>query len=343
MRLPLPLAWLMLILAFFTAGLLRRFHGEMPGIPGVPTAVGSLLFIAIVLFFLIAAREWRRGAVGGPGIRLGSLTPLLLMLLIEKWVSLNFYGPLFGWLTPAGDTPEMADARFRAYAGIGLVLVCLAVARFSTPTARKTCRRSRPARLPGALLQTAVVILGTYVILAALAAAMGGGLRLEWPPADVLLIWILTGQAVLAFGEELYYRGLLMCEVERLAPRLGVSSAALRRWIALLFTSVLFAMEHLDVTQPLDELVRRTIFTASLGTLLGLLIMVSANIHLGAGMHAWINWLLLGAAPHFVNHAGEPVLPAGTYIGLTLVLAFVTTYVFHRVRHRPRPAPQGGS
>ncbi len=338
MRLPLPLAWLLLILAFFTAGLLRRFHGEMPGIPGVPTAVGSLLFIAIVLFFLVAAREWRRGPVGGPGIRLGSLTPLLLMLLIEKWVSLNFYGPVFGWLTPAGDSPEMADARFRAYAGIGLVLVCVAVARFSTPTARKTWRRTRPARLPGALLQTAIVIVGTYAVLAALAGALGGGLRLEWPPVGMLWIWILIGQAVLAFGEELYYRGLLMCEVERLAPRLGVSGAALRRWIALLFTSVLFAMEHLDLTQPLDQVLRQTIFTASLGTLLGLLIMVSANIHLGAGIHAWINWLLLGAAPHFVNHAGQPALPAGTYIGLTLMLAFVTAFVFRRLRHAPRRA-----
>ena len=46
------------------------------------------------------------------------------------------------------------------------------------------------------------------------------------------------------------------------------------------------------------------------------------------GMHAWINWLLLGAAPYFVDASGRPALPAGTYIALTLILAFVLTYVF---------------
>jgi hypothetical protein len=61
--------------------------------------------------------------------------------------------------------------------------------------------------------------------------------------------------------------------------------------------------------------------------------MVSANIHFGAGIHAWINWLLLGAAPHFVDTEGKPALPAGTYIGLTLILAFVLLYVYQRRRH----------
>ena len=54
-----------------------------------------------------------------------------------------------------------------------------------------------------------------------------------------LLYWIVGGQAILAFAEELYYRGLLLNEMERLSPRLGVRSAAGSRpeWSASLATA----------------------------------------------------------------------------------------------------------
>ena len=59
-----------------------------------------------------------------------------------------------------------------------------------------------------------------------------------------------------------------------------------------------------------------------------------ANLYLAGAMHAWINWLLLGAAPRFVLPSGDPALPAGTYIGLTLILAFVLAFLFRRFRRR---------
>jgi hypothetical protein len=75
--------------------------------------------------------------------------------------------------------------------------------------------------------------------------------------------------------------------------------------------------------------------------LLGILVMVSANLHFVAGIHAWINWLLLGAAPHFVDASGRAALPSGTYIGLTLVLAFVLTFAWQKWRRRaPRLEPR---
>jgi hypothetical protein len=64
--------------------------------------------------------------------------------------------------------------------------------------------------------------------------------------------------------------------------------------------------------------------------------MVSANLHLAAGVHAWINWLLLGAVPFFVDEGGQPALPAGTYIGLTLILTFGLVFLQQRVRGRRR-------
>ena len=87
MRVRRDVAWLLLLLGFFTAGLLRQFHGATLRAPGVPAVVGSLSFACIVLLVLVGWRERRLGAVPGSGIRLGSLTPLLLMLFVEKWAA----------------------------------------------------------------------------------------------------------------------------------------------------------------------------------------------------------------------------------------------------------------
>jgi len=339
LRVPVSLAWLLVVLTAFTAGLLRQHHDRTPTSPWVQPVVGSLLFAAIFLLLLVSAREWQRGAVPGPGIRLGSITPLLLMLLVEKWVSLALYNPAFYLLTGGDGPPRLLDAQFRAFAGVGLLLVCLLVARFSIPTARKTWRRARPARWPAAATLTLAVVTGAYLLLAGLAAALGGGLRLHWSAPSGLLAWIIGGQALLAFAEEVYYRGLLMSETERLAPRLGMRHPGARRWTALLLISMIFALEHARPGTPSDTMLRQAVFTASLALLFGLLAMLTANLHFVAGIHAWINWLLLGAAPYFVDVDGRPALPAGTYIGLTLILAFVLPLGWRRLRRRPVALP----
>ena len=51
-------------------------------------------------------------------------------------------------------------------------------------------------------------------------------------------------------------------------------------------------------------------------------VLITENLHFVAGVHAWINVLLLGAAPRFVDTAGQPAPGAGTYVGLGLILAF---------------------
>ncbi len=334
MRIPRWLAWTLLVLVLFTAGLLRQFHDRTPISPLASPIVGSMLFAAIFFILLVSAREWNRGAIPGSGVRLGSLTPLLLMLLIEKWVSISVYPWFFRVVAPSHAPPAHLDAQFRAFAGVGLILVCVVIGRLSTPTARKTWRRARPSRWPAAAAATLLVVVGSYSILGALSWALGGGLRLAMPEVRPLLFWILGGQAVLAFAEEIYYRGLLLSEAERLAPRLGMRGPVARRWTALIATSALFGMEHLALGPPWNASFRQLVFTVSLGLLFGILVMVSVNLHFGAGVHAWINWLLLGAAPVFVDASGKPALPAGTYIGLTLILAFITAFLFHRWRIR---------
>ncbi|MDX1389151.1 MAG: CPBP family intramembrane glutamic endopeptidase [Acidobacteriota bacterium] len=322
MRLPRWLAWLLVVLAFFTAGLLRQFHDSIPRSPYVPAVVGSLLFAAIVFLGLVAARERQVGAVRYKGVRLGSLTPLLLMLLVEKWVSIALYNPTFYFIGSENVSPALLDAKYRTFAGAGLLAVCLLLAAFSKPAARRTWRVARTRHIPIAVVATTLVIAGTYGLLWAGLAWTGRPARLWFPTLDSLVLWILVGQAFRAFAEEIYYRGLLLAEMQRLAPRLGVSNVAARRWVALGFTSVLFGMEHLYLAGSMEETIRRLIFTVSLGLLFGLIVLMSVNIYLAVGLHTWMNWLLLSAAPRFTGDAGDSMLAPGVYIGVALMLMF---------------------
>jgi hypothetical protein len=332
-RLPRSLAWTLVLLTFFTAGLLRQFHDQTPYSPYVPPIVGSLLFAAVLFLLLVAARERRLGAVRGPGVRLGSITGLLLMLLVEKWVSLALYNPAFYAIGDSDAPASYLDAWYRAFAGAGLLAVCLLVSRFSPPASRRTWKRSRPGLWPAAAFYTVAIVGGAYLVLWIAGTSRGARIALWWPAPDMLWLWVFGGQAVRAFAEEVYYRGLLLSEMQRLAPRLGLRSAAARRWVPLVVTSVLFGMEHLYLGPP-EEMIRRLVFTVSLGLLLGMIVLASSNLHLAAGIHAWINWLLLGAAPRFVDGSGEPAIAPGAYVGIALALAFVLLFAVAARRGR---------
>ncbi len=336
MRIPAWLAWFLITITYLTAGVLRQFHAEIPTSPYVNPLVGSLLFAAVFFLLLVAAREWRLGPFPGDGIRLGSITPLLLMLLMEKWISIGLYNPVFAVIAPEGLAEAELDARYRAFAGLGLVATCALLSAFSPPAWRRTWRRMRPARWPAAIAGLAIVVAGVYLVFGGLIAAFGGGLRLRWPSSSSLLWWILGGQALRAFSEEYYYRSLLLAETQRLAPRLGARGPVAARWAALIPTSVLFGLEHVALGPPWDEPLRQAVFTLALGLLFGILMLVTENLPFVAGMHAFVNWLVLGVVPRFADETGRAALPAGTYVGLALALAFVLAFVVQRRGHLVR-------
>ncbi len=336
----------MIGLTLLTAGILRQFHDRTPGSPYVTGVVGSLLFAAIFFLLLVSAREWQIGAIGGrgrPGIRLGSLTPLLLILLVEKWASLTLYDPIFYSLAPRIASHAEFDAWYKALGGVLMILLCVLLGSFSRPAGSRTWDRSRPSRFPIAVVTTLAVVACTYALLWLLSVALGGGLRFSWPTWSPLLAWILAGQALLAFGEELYYRGLVLSELKRLSPRLGIRKPGLRRWFALVAMATLFGLEHIAPGLPRQEILRQLVFAFALGLLFGLIAIVTNNLHYAAGIHAWINCQLLGAAPGFVNESGAPVLPPGAYIGVGLIVAFVAAMGLARLRPGVPPDRSGRS
>jgi membrane protease YdiL (CAAX protease family) len=335
LRIPRALAWLLIAMAVFTAGLLRQFHDLTPTSPFLAPAVGSLLFACVVFLFLVAARERQIGAAPGPGIRLGSVTPILLMLLVEKWVSSSFYQPFFVLASPPDLADDTADAWFRLLCGVGLLVIVALMVRFSRPAASWVRGRLFGWKAVSGIAIAACAIAGLSGCLALVAFAAGSTIGVILPRTPGPLAVVLFGQAAIALGEETYYRGLLLGEFLRLTPRLGLQSPSARRWGAVMLSSILFGMEHVGNSSGWTDGARQLIFALALGTLLGLLVLVTDNLWFAASLHAWINWLLLGAAPRLGYGPAHASLPAGASVSLTLIAAFLAAFAFQR-RATPR-------
>lgn len=330
MRIPRSLAWLLVAMGMFTAGLLRQFHDLTPTSPFLAPAVGSLLFACVLFLVLVAVRERQIGASPGPGVRLGSLTPVLLMLLVEKWISSGFYQPIYALLAPAALGEEAADAWFRALCGIGLLAVVLLSSRFSRPAAAWVRARLSGRKAVQGIGAATIAVAGAGASLALIAVATGAGVSVLPPHPQGPLAVVLGGQAAIALGEEIYYRGLLLGELLRLAPRLGLHSPRVRRWAALSLTSLMFGMEHLGLSSSWDDGARRLVFALALGTLLGMIVLLTNNLWLAASMHAWINWALLDAAPRVAYGPARASLSPGASVSLALIAAFLAAFVLQR-------------
>jgi membrane protease YdiL (CAAX protease family) len=252
------------------------------------------------------------------------------MLLVEKWVSSGFYGPLFSLIAPVDLADDAADAWFRLMCGLGLLLIAAVVSRFSRPAASWARARLFGTKAVTGIAAASFAIAGAGACLALLGLALGSSVGLRPPHAQGPLLVVLAGQAVIALAEETYYRGLLLGELLRLAPRLGLKPAAARRWIALGLSSILFGIEHVGMASGWDDGARQLIFALALGALLGMIVLLTDNLWLAASLHAWINWLLLGAIPEIAYGPAGSALPPGVTVSMALIAAFVVAFVLQR-------------
>jgi membrane protease YdiL (CAAX protease family) len=322
-------------MAMFTAGLLRQFHDLTPAAPFLAPAVGSLLFACLLFLFLVAARERQIGAAPGPGVRLGSVTPILLILLVEKWISSSFYRPLFTLAAPADLSDDAADAWFRMMCGLSLLVIVLITSRFSRPAASFARARLAGWKIVVGIATAVIAIGGGGLVLALIARAVGSSINVVLPHPPGPLAAVLVGQAAIALAEEAYFRGLLLGELLRLAPRLGLRAAPVRQWVALALTSALFGMEHVGSSSGWSDGARQLVFALALGALLGMIVLLTDNLWFAASLHAWINWLLLGAAPQLAYGPSQVGLPPGASVSLTLIAAFLAAFALQRrAQHR---------
>jgi membrane protease YdiL (CAAX protease family) len=92
----------------------------------------------------------------------------------------------------------------------------------------------------------------------------------------------------------------------------------------------MFGMEHLGVSAGWDDGPRRLVFALALGALLAMIVMLTRNIWFAASMHAWINWIMLGAVPRLAFGSGNVDLPMPASISLAMIAAFVAAFFLQR-------------
>jgi membrane protease YdiL (CAAX protease family) len=345
-------AWIVLIAAILTAGILRQFHARIPSSPYLPAPFSSLLFFLLVILGLVFARGWgRRQEVpyAGPGltrVNFLALIPLLIALMLEKWVSITFYDPLFSRIDDAAFSPEMFNRLFVLESGLGLLLVCVLLLPLFRRLMPLLGRYLSPRRLPEALVGLAVAVTSLYLALWLLFALFGGeGVHLRWSGFGRGAALVLAGQAVVAFAEEVYYRGILQSETNFLLPALGIEGDRARSATAILLVSTSFALEHFVLAGVPGVDARLLLFPFAASLLLGYMLVLTRSLWFCAGCHFLLNLFALSPAGshrglQFVDDQARPLLTPQTYIFLFFVMSFVLIYLREAIgRRRRAPLP----
>lgn len=340
MALSRRIAWIILLGAILTAGILRQFHETIPSSPFLPWPIRSLLFFLVLILFLSFARGWgsrQEIPYAGAGLKrvnFLAFLPLLLALMLEKWVSITFYGPLFYRINGESITPATFDALYVIESAAGLFLITLLLIplfRRLFPMLRRYLAPQGIALAAAGILIALAGLFGGLALLLSLAGAEG--FRLRWTGFGRVTVLILLGQGLIAFAEEFYYRGILQTELAFLLPSLGVAGRRVRWLSAVFLISAAFGLEHLVWTDTYSEDLRRFLFTFGCSFFLGTLLVLLDNLWLNASCHLVLNLFSLGLDPatrgsglQFVNEQGQPLFEASIYIFLFLILLFVFTY-----------------
>lgn len=355
------LAWVILIAAIPTAGLLRQFHSNIPSSPFLPGPIGSLLFFLVLILFLVFVRGWgarQEVPYAGQGLRqfnLLAMIPFLIALMLEKWVSITLYGPLFHRLNASVPNVDTFNALYLLESAVGLLVVSFLLLPLFRRLFSLLKNLMKSKRLPIAALGLFIAVGGVYGGLALL-FVLGSGQR-------VFLIWtglgrapelVLVGQALIAFAEELYYRGILQSEAAFLLPAMGLSRERPRQGVAIVLISIAFALEHFVSTGSASVDTRRFVFTFASSLFLGLLLVLMENLWFNAGCHFVLNLFMLGAEKgsagrgfQLVDQTGRAIFEPTQYVFLFLIFAFVVAYLRHALyarlfpKHGPRPVLTG--
>ncbi|RMF72207.1 MAG: CPBP family intramembrane metalloprotease [Acidobacteria bacterium] len=238
-------------------GVLRTFHEHTPHVPGLGPTGGSLLLWAAVALAALHLVQRRRGLdlmpdiERGSGLTVGMIVPLLVVVVVEKWISAEIV-PLLLVRVPLPDAPpRLADAAYRLAGGLALGAVTLMLWRVPRQIARKLEQRTLPERIPvaaglvlGAAAVTGVVFAGLPAVAGDLRLAVAGPDPRTWATA-------FAAQIVRGAAEEFYFRGLLQTTLLRLLWQAGLPQGRLARVLAIGTVSIGFAVEHVDPASPL--------------------------------------------------------------------------------------------
>jgi membrane protease YdiL (CAAX protease family) len=198
------------------------------------------------------------------------------------------------------------------------------------PLLKKYLRTNRIGFAAGAIGLSLIILYGGLLLVFRLVGA--DGIHLRWLGYGRFTGLVLASQALIAFAEEFYYRGLLQSELAFLLPALGVTRQRIRLATAAGLISIAFTLEHFVGLGAATVDVRRMLFTFTCSLLLGILLILADNLWFCAGCHFVVDMLVLPtsrATPsglQFVDGHGRTLLDPSLYICVFFSLVFVATY-----------------
>lgn len=335
--LPVPLAVGLLFAALAASSLLRAFHAATPRL--FPGPAGSVLGVAVLFFAAVHLRARRRGAdrLAPPGdstarLTIGKLTPLLLLLFTEKWITVTLLDHAYDWIGARLTDPRAADAVYRLWTALALAGVALAGVVLLRQVATRIARLLQPERVRFALITLAAAGAASAAALGSLAAVSGAS-RWSGPVAGGGLLLLIGGaQLVRGAVEEFYYRGLIQTAMVRLLAEAGLGEGRLARTLAIAAVALGFTIEHVDPAAPWRRALPGLLFVLAMGALLGLLLETSRNLYLVMLTHGAVNAVIVGLVPLPLAGDGGPLVSPGAVVMLLMVLAFFGVVLSHRRR-----------
>lgn len=332
MRISRRLAWTILVSAILTAALLRQFNEKTPESAFLPWPVRSLLFFLLVILFLVFLRGWgSRQEFPYAGRRLEAfnllaMVPLLIALTGEKWFSITFYRPILEAAAMAGIEEAVLGALQEVLAGLGILLVVLALLPLF-PRLRPLLREYLSARsLLLGLAGTLTALAGVYVIVGAGLLLLGGENVHLYPRWFGSWAGIrFSGQALIALGEEFYYRGLLQTELIFLLPALGLRRPVMATTTGIGLIALQFALEHVAPGDRTGE-ISIVIYSMTVALLLGAMLVSLRSLYFCALTHFFLNLFVLGGGLQYTDSYGRPLLDPGIYVTLYMIVVILLIY-----------------
>ncbi len=321
-----------------SVGLLRSFHDQTPRL--FPGAFGSLLGIAFLAFLAmhLVERSERRDLFPPPEGR-GGLTPalaipLLVLLLGEKWFSVDLLDRAYDWIDIAVKDPLLADATYRLWTGLTLLGTALGLSWVLRQSWHRIVRLVTRRRLAQATWLTAVSMIGMALLLTSIAlVAHSRNWIVLHAPAPTLLTAAIA-QMTRAASEELFYRGLLQTALIRLLAEAGLGEGRIARLSAILAVSTGFSLEHYDPAATLENNLHALLFVFVISAALGALLEVAHNLYVVVASHAVINLCLAGLLPLPATENGEALLRPAIAGTVFMILVFTLVALRHARRSR---------
>ncbi|TDI13800.1 MAG: CPBP family intramembrane metalloprotease [Acidobacteria bacterium] len=292
-----------------------------------PTVVAVIL-LSLLLFFRRDEREALPSLQAGT-VPLMDLVPLAVAVLGVQVVVDNAWSFLGRWTASPAIPQELAAPLHRLGMG-GALLLALAILMLLVPRLRRRLRECAAARrLRSGLYFTVAVLVVVYGILVWVGVLVAGPnqVRLSMPPVFAATALLIVGQAVIALGEEIFYRGILQGEVSRVLVKAGVENPRNRRMLALGAVSLLFALEHVGPGMTREMFLATFLYAFCMSLLFGFLFELTGNLAVCSLAHFFNNLIVLGLGPVLWIPGPLAAFGDGVYLMAFLSITFVFLFL----------------